>query len=135
MVQEYLGFSSAEFVFGHTVRGPLKLVKEKWLAFEHLTPTNLLDYVSKFRFSLGRACELAKENLKAAQGKMKTWYDRKARHRVFSSGDQVLVLFPVPGSVLQAQYSGPYIIERKFSECNYLVKAPDRKKENPHVPC
>ncbi len=72
--------------------GPLKLVKEKWLAFEHLTPTNLLDYVSKFRFRLARACELAKDNLKAAQGKMKTWYDRKARHRVFSSGDQVLVL-------------------------------------------
>ncbi len=129
VVQESLGFSPAELVFGHTVRGPLKLVKEKWLAFEHSTPTNLLDYVSNFRFRLGRACELAKENLKAVQGKMKTWYDRKARHRVFSSGDQVLVLLPVPGSVLQAQYSGPYIIERKVGECNYVVKTPDRKRK------
>jgi hypothetical protein len=43
-VQESLGFSPFELVFGHTVRGPLKLVKEKWLD-EH-TDLNLLDYVS-----------------------------------------------------------------------------------------
>ena len=29
-VQESLGFSPFELVFGHTVRGPLKLLKEKW---------------------------------------------------------------------------------------------------------
>lgn len=59
---------------------------------------------------------------------MKTWYDQKAKHRVFSSGHQVLVLLPIPGSVLQAQYSGPYITE-SVGECNYLVKAPDRKRK------
>ena len=38
VVQETLGFSPFELVFGHTVRGPLKLLKEKWLndeAFKH----------------------------------------------------------------------------------------------------
>ena len=30
-VQESLGFSPFELVFGHSVRGPLKLLKEKWL--------------------------------------------------------------------------------------------------------
>ena len=30
-VQESLGFSPFELVFGHTVRGPLKLLKEKFL--------------------------------------------------------------------------------------------------------
>ena len=30
-VQESLGFSPFELVFCHTVRGPLKLLKEKWL--------------------------------------------------------------------------------------------------------
>ena len=30
-VQESLGFSSFELVFGYTVRGPLKLLKEKFL--------------------------------------------------------------------------------------------------------
>ena len=40
-VQEFLGFSPFELVFGHTVGGPLKLVKEKWLD-EHID-LNLLD--------------------------------------------------------------------------------------------
>ena len=31
-VQEFLGFISSELVFGHTVRGPLKLMKEKFLS-------------------------------------------------------------------------------------------------------
>lgn len=31
-VQESLGFSPAELVFGHTVRGPLKMLKENWLS-------------------------------------------------------------------------------------------------------
>ena len=30
-IQESLGFSPFELVFGHTVRGPLKVVKEVWL--------------------------------------------------------------------------------------------------------
>ena len=31
-VQESLGFSRFELVFGHIVRGPLKLLKEKFLS-------------------------------------------------------------------------------------------------------
>ena len=30
-VEESLGFSPSELVFGHSVRGPLKLLKEKFL--------------------------------------------------------------------------------------------------------
>ncbi len=33
-VQESLGFSPAELVFGHTVRGPLKMLKENILSFD-----------------------------------------------------------------------------------------------------
>ena len=42
-VQESLGFSPFELVFGHMVRGPLKLLKEKFLSQED-TPLNLLQY-------------------------------------------------------------------------------------------
>ena len=75
-VQETLGFSPFELVFGCTVRGPLKLLKEKWLNDE--TDTNLLDYVSKFKYRLNRVGEIARENLKEAQSKMKKWYDKDA---------------------------------------------------------
>ena len=54
-VQESLGFSPFELVFGHTVRGPLKLLKEKWLCEE--TNLNLLDYVSGFIQKLKEANE------------------------------------------------------------------------------
>ena len=47
-VQESLGFSPFELVFGHSVRGPLKLMKEKLLSDEQV-PTNLLRYVSDFK--------------------------------------------------------------------------------------
>ena len=81
-VQETLGFSPFELVFGRTVRGPLKLLKEKLLNDE--TDTNLLDYVSKFKYKLNRASEIARENLKEAQSKMKKWYDKESENRTFS---------------------------------------------------
>lgn len=42
VVQESLGFSPAELVFGHSVRGPLKLLREEWL--NEKTENNLLEY-------------------------------------------------------------------------------------------
>ena len=32
LVQESLGFSPFELIFGHLVHGPLKLLKENWLS-------------------------------------------------------------------------------------------------------
>ena len=95
-VQEPLGFSPFELVFGHTVRGPLKLLKEKFLAQED-TPLKLLQYVSDFRSKLLIACEAAKSNLKSTQGKMKQNYDKNTKERSFKSGDKVLALLPIPG--------------------------------------
>ena len=63
-VKKTLGFSPFELVFGCTVRGPLKLLKENWLNKE--TDMNLLDYVSKFKYRLNRANEIAREYLKKA---------------------------------------------------------------------
>ena len=51
-VQESLGFTPFELVFGHTVRGPLRLLKEKLLVDDD-SSLNLLQYVSV----------LARENL------------------------------------------------------------------------
>ncbi len=47
-VQESLGFSPAELVFGHSLRGPLKLLQEHLLAEapSSKSPTSVLDYVS-----------------------------------------------------------------------------------------
>ena len=58
-VQESLGFSPFELVFGHTVRGPLKLLKETFLSDDD-SSLNLLQYVSDFKNRLSKACEAAR---------------------------------------------------------------------------
>ena len=68
-IQEALGFSLFEIVFGQTVRGRLKLLKEAWLGEE--TTMNLLNHVSDYGEKLHTATELVKDNLKSAQQKMK----------------------------------------------------------------
>ena len=125
-VQESLGFSPFELVFGHTPRGPLKLLKERWLSDEE--PESVLVRISDIRHRLRTANELAQKNLKAAQSGMKTWYDRKARTRVFKPGDQVLVLLPVHSNPLQARYCGPFTIAEKVNEVDYIVNTTGRRK-------
>ena len=126
-VQESLGFSPFELVFGHCVRGPLTLLKEKFLSDDE-TPLNFLQYVSDFRNRLSRACEVARSNLKTSQGKMKTRYDNHVIDRKFKPGDKVLALLPIPGRPLQARYFGPYSIDKKTSDLNYIIKSPGRRK-------
>ena len=89
-------------VFGRTVRGPLKLLKEAWLAED--SPVNLLDQVADLRYRLVRARHFAQKNLSVSQQRMKTWYDKRAKSRHFNIGDQVLVLLPIPRQSLQARY-------------------------------
>ncbi len=122
-VQESLKFSPSELVFGHTVKGPLKVLKERMLGIEDSKKTNVLDYVSKFHDRLQQACMLAHESLTKAQGKMKV-------KRSFAVGNQVLVLLPVPGSVLTARFSGPYEILERRGETDYVLSTPEGNVKN-----
>jgi transposase InsO family protein len=106
-VQESLGFTPFELVFGHNVRGPLKLLKEKLLVDDD-SSLNLFQYVSDFRTKLTKACDLARKNLKSAQKCMKEKYDKTTVKRSFQTGDKVLAFLPVPGTPLHARYFGPY---------------------------
>lgn len=129
-VQESLGFSPAELVFGHTVRGPLKVLKENILNPDSSTKCNVLDFVSRFRERLHSVCSLAKESLAVAQKGMKRRYDANALSRCFQPGDKVLVLLPVPGSALSARFSGPYRVLKTISETDYIIDTPDRKRQS-----
>ena len=127
-VQETLGFSLFELVFGHTVRRPLKLLKEKFLSDDD-SSLNLLQYVSDFKNRLSKACEVARPNLKSAQSKMKLHYDEKSQDRIFAPGDKVLALLQIPGRPLQARYYGSYTVDKKLSDVNYIVNTPGRRKQ------
>uniref|UniRef100_A0A3B3XS13 ribonuclease H n=1 Tax=Poecilia mexicana TaxID=48701 RepID=A0A3B3XS13_9TELE len=127
VTQESTGFSPNELVFGHTVRGPLKVLKDECHDAE--PPQNLLNYVNGFKQRLFTATQLAKRKLSSAQDKMKRWYDKKAEHHVFLSGDQVMALLPVVTSPFQAKFSGPHTVLKRLSDQNYLIATPERRKK------
>ena len=79
---------------------------------------NLLQYVSDFRNRLSRACEVARSNLKTSPGKMKARYDNHVIDRKFKPDDRPL----------QARYFGPYTIDKKTSDLNYIINTPGRRK-------
>ncbi len=125
--QESLGFSPFQLVYGHTPRGPLRLVRDSWI---HETKSdNLLNYVSKVKDRLWQATELAREHLMQAQTKIKDHYDLKAKAREFHPGDKVLLYLPIPKSALQAKFYGPYTINRKVSDTGYVIDTPDRYRK------
>ena len=126
-LQESLGFSPFELIFGCTVRGPLKLLKETWL--DENSTVHLLDHVSDLQDKLSTAAKLAQANLKSSQRRIKHWYDKRARLRNFKPGEKVLVLLPIPGNTLQARYSGPYCVEEKLSDVNYIISTPDCRRQ------
>lgn len=126
VTQESLGFSPNELVFGHTVRGPLTVLQDELKGEE--PPKKLSDYVSGFRRRLFLAGQKAQKRLGKAQIKMKRLFDRHTECRVFSPGDQVLVLLPYPRSPFCAKFSGPYTVVRRVSEQDYIIATPDRKK-------
>ena len=56
-------------------------------------------------------------------------YDENAQDRNFEPGDKVFALLPIPGKPLQARYYGPYIVDKKLSDVNYIVNTPGRRKQ------
>ena len=53
----------------------------------------------------------------------------KAWKQSFKVGDEVSILLPVQGQPLQARYSGPFTIEKKINDVDYVVYTPERCKE------
>ena len=119
-VQESLGFSPFELIFGHSVCGPLKL-KENWLS-ENTESLNLLDYVSKFRDKLKKACELAQQNLKNSQSKTKMLYNRKSQNRVFNPGGKVSVSSPGQRNAMQARDLGSCLVVNRVGTLHWTFK-------------
>lgn len=68
----------------------------------------------------------AVENIQKAQRRQKRNYDKKTRNRQFQTGELVLLYCPrrVSGRSMKLcrLYKGPYLIVRRLSNCNYVVK-------------
>uniref|UniRef100_A0A8C6LM93 Gypsy retrotransposon integrase-like protein 1 n=1 Tax=Nothobranchius furzeri TaxID=105023 RepID=A0A8C6LM93_NOTFU len=128
-VQDSLGFSPAQLVFGHTPRGPLKALKEWFLSSSSQAGVIASKYVSAFQKRLQEANAIARQHLAVAKRNMKANFDKKAKRREFHVGDKVLVLLPLSGSSLTSKFEGPFEIIQKLSDTDYVLKTPTRRRK------
>ena len=127
-VEEALWSSPNELVFGNSVRGPFKLIKDKWLSNKE--NGDVCKYAIDLKNKLAFACKTAKSHLLVSQDNMKRQYDRKSVPREFDVGDQVWLLLPLPGYPLKAKYQGPFQVVKKVRGLNYVVATPGVEKRN-----
>lgn len=127
--QESLGFNPTELVFGHELRGPLKVLKDKLLETPLSSQQNVSEYVTAFQDRLKHTRAFALEALTSSQAAMKRRHDKKAVLRVFREGDKVLALLPVTGTALNARFAGPYVVKHRLSETDYVIETPERRRK------
>ncbi|XP_047741136.1 uncharacterized protein LOC125179399 [Hyalella azteca] len=117
------GFAPFELLFGHEVRGPLFLIKEKILSNmtdeEELSVTS---YVMQMRQRVKEFMELANITEERSKKKEKFYYDRTCRKRTFKVGDEVLLLLPTSTNKLQAEWKGPFVVVRRLNKVDYVIR-------------
>lgn len=127
--QESTGFAPFEMIYGHDVRGPLRILRELWTkTFPDPEVKTTYQYVLDLTTKLEETCALARENLKAAKVSQAKYYNRKAQQRDMMVGQKVLVLRPMKQNKLQLQWRGPYTIVQKIGEVDYKVDVAGKPK-------
>ncbi|XP_042870472.1 uncharacterized protein LOC122252196 [Penaeus japonicus] len=124
-----LKFSPFELLYGRRVRGPLFILHNLWTKDEmdeELKST--YQYVLDLRSKLEESAKLASANAAINSKLYKNYFDRNAKSRVLSEGDEVLVLLP-SSHKLKMQWKGPYpVYKRHANGVDYLIKARGKVK-------
>ena len=123
-----LGFSPAELVFGHQVRGPLEIIKERYLNKD--ADSNVLDMINQTRENYFKIQAMAQKHLAVSKAAMKLKYDVGKEQRSFEVGDEVLVFLPTEKSMFHARFEGPFKVTEKLSNLNYRIETPSRKQKS-----
>lgn len=112
--QESLGFSPFELVYGRTVRGPIRILRELWTK-EVNDPEvrTTYQYIVDLKQRLESTCTMAKETLEKATQRYRVNYNKRAKKRDMNVGEKVLVLLPTSSNKLLLQWRGPYEILEK----------------------
>ena len=127
---ESTGYSPFELLYGRTVRGPLAIVKERWIE-KKPTEGNIVSHVLEIRRRLATMQKVVKQNLKQAQSKQKRVYDSQSSHRRLEVGDKALVLLPSPGNKLEMRWQGPYTVTKVFKDgLNYELDTGKVRKQH-----
>ena len=124
--QATLGFSPFELLYGRTVKGPMKVLKQLWTDDKAETEVrSTYHYIVDLTNRLEEVCKLA-------QKQQARYYNKKTKERNFAVGDKVLVLLPLEHNKLATAWQGPYDIIEVLIGNNYRVKA-GRKEKTYHA--
>ncbi|KAL3872608.1 hypothetical protein ACJMK2_035823 [Sinanodonta woodiana] len=119
---ESLGFSPFELLYGRTIRGPMRILRELWsgdVADGEVKTT--YQYVVDLRERLESTCRMAHDELVKSGRKYAKYYNLGTRSRKFDVGDGVLVLLPTSRNKLLVQWKGPYEVKQVKGEMDYRI--------------
>ena len=126
------GFSPFTLLFGREVKGPLSLIHSSWLDNDSVgVEANV--WLVNLKEQMALTSAVVSEREKLAKAKMKVAFDKHAREKTFSVGEEVLVRKPALKSKMGDSWDGPYKILEKISPLNYKVETPGRRSKILHV--
>ncbi len=64
---------------------------------------------------------------------METWYDQKAMERAFIQGEKSVSVVSFTSEPRRSKFCGPYTVNKKASEVDYIVYTPDSGKKQENV--
>ena len=127
--QESSGFSPFELLYGRTVRGHMKILKELWTGESEVSETKTVyQYVVDLQERLEQTCYLAREELKKSRQMYSHYYNKRAKVRNMKVGEEVLLLLPTDKNKLLMQWKGPFPIVERVNNMNYKIDFGHRVK-------
>ena len=121
--QDSLGFSPFELLYGRTVKGPMRVLRQLWTEEEASDETKTTaEYVTNLRNRIEETCEIARDHLAKASLRQARYYDRHSKPRTLSVGTKALLLLPTKHNKLELAWKGPYTVVERVNSFDYKIK-------------
>ena len=117
------GFPPFTLMFGRDVKGPLDVLRASWLEGD-CENAKVCDWLLSVQAKMGDMAEIVSDCERVAKSKMKQYYDRTAKVKVFEAGDMVLVWKPGIHSKMGDSWEGPFQIDSQVSPVTYKIQVP-----------
>ena len=120
------GYSPLELVYGRQLRGPLDIVHAGWLEGD-MSGGKAMDWLDSSKEKLALIWEVVVERESEAKMKRAERWDKHAKERSFTPGDQVLVRVVQPGGKLGDHWDSPFEVSQKIGDITYRVAVPHKR--------
>ena len=130
------GVAPFMMVYGRIPRGPLAILKESWTGDINLPPQSAIQprkYLEELKINLDKAAQFVKEHAREKQLQYMNQYNKKAKHKEFKPGEQVIVLYPTSSNKIMSRWQGPGTVLQRRSKYSYLVDLGDGGKRILHA--